>query len=59
MKRNQSATQMINIDTSTPPLTCPDSKKQAKHMRSFYKFYDSLIKLIKDCNPNKYVDTII
>jgi len=30
-----------------------------KKMRSFGKFYESLIKMIRECNPNSYVDMII
>ena len=54
MKRNQSANIMNNEKNEEN-----DEKQIDKTMRAFAKFYESLIKIIRECNPNSYVDMII
>ena len=57
MKRNQSASIMNNKKNEKTEEG--DEKQMAKTMRAFAKFYESLIKIIRECNPNSYVDMII
>lgn len=60
MKRNQSASMMNNEKNEKNEKNEENEEKQiVKKMRAFSKFYDSLIKIIRECNPNSYVDMII